>query len=303
MALEDMRTGLDLFDYVMKFGGQPGGSNDDFATTVKAALRKEYWGVLQKHRWWWAMPQRPGTLAIEAKQAVTASSISGVTVTLSSPIATSQVTKKFTLDNSLVPYRIIAHTAGTNALTLDATYSEEQTSGRGMIFQDEYQGATDCLKPWGPFRARNDFSYIVDLIQYVEFENQFGWGRLSGASTLTHGTLFAGEQDAATGRMKQIYRFNAISERAFVLEFPYTRFHNIDFSGNIATDCMLIPEPDRWVVAELALWTLWRNKNNNLADSAHIKATKKLEEMEAVHLSMETRTSLFTRPNHSIASR
>lgn len=303
MALEDMRTGLDLFDYVMMFGGQPGGANDDFATTVKAALRKEYWDLLQKHRWWWAAPQRPATISIEATQSVTVNSIVGVTLTLSASIATSQANKKIMLDANMVPYRIIAHTAGTAIFTLDASYSEDQTSGRATIYQDEYAGATDCLKPWGPFRSRTDANYLVDLIPYVEFENKFGWGRVGTGRQITHGTLYAARQDPATGRMQQIYRFNAVSDRAFVLEFPYTIYHNIDFSGTIATDCPLVPETDRWVIAEMALWTLWRNKNNNLADSAHIKASKKLEDMEAIHLSMETRTGLFSRQNHSVAAR
>lgn len=301
--LEDMRTGADLFDYVMMFGGQPGGSNDDFATTVKAAIRKEYWDLMQKHRWWWAAPQRPATITVEANRAVTISTIAGVTVTLSVPISTSQAGKKIMLDANLVPYRIVTHTAGTNVCTLDAEYAEDQTSGRATIYQDEYAGAIDCLKPWGPFRSRTDANYLVDLIPYVEFENKFGWGRVTHGHQITHGTLYAARQDPVTGRMQQIYRFNATSDRRFVLEFPYTVYHNIDFSGTIATDCPLVPETDRWVIAEMALWTLWRNKNNNLADSAFLKASKKIESMETAHLSMETRTGLFARQNHSIAAR
>lgn len=302
MSLENMRTGLDLFDYVMSFGGQPGGMNDDFATTVKAAIRKEYWDLLQKHRWWWAAPQRPATISIEATQSVTVSTIVGVTLTLSNSIATSQVNKKIMLDANLVPYRIVAHTANTAVCTLDAAYAESQTSGRATIYQDEYAGTVECLKPWGPFRSRTDANYIVDLLPYVEFENRFGWGRVTMGSQLTHGTLYAAQQDPSTGKMQQVFRFNAVSDRRFVLEYPYTRFHDIDFGGG-TTDWPLVPEPDRWVIAEMALWTLWRNKDNKLADSAFIKANKKIEDMEAQHLSIETRLGLFSRQNHSTAAR
>lgn len=303
MALQNMRTGKDLFDYVMMFGGQVGGSNDDFASTVEAAIRKEYWDLLQKNRWWWATPQQPATITIEAAQAVSISTIVDVTVTLSNTIATSQAGKKIMHDTNLVPYRIVTHTAGSNVLMLDAGYAEDQLSGRATIYQDEYAGSVDCLKPWGPFRSRTDANYLVDLIPYVEFENKFGWGRVTHGHQITHGTLYGAKQDPATGRMRQIYRFNAVSDRRFVLEFPYTVFHDIDFSGSLSTDCPLVPEPDRWVLAEMALWTLWRNKNNNLADSAHLKATKKIESMETAHLAMETRTGLFSRQNHSIAAR
>ena len=302
MSLENMRTGLDLFDYVMSFGGQPGGMNDDFATTVKAAIRKEYWDLLQKHRWWWAIPQRPATLSIVATQGVTVSTVVGATLTLSNVIATSQADKKIMLDANLVAYRIIAHTANTAVLTLDADWAESQTSGRATIYQDEYALSTDVLKPWGPFRSRTDANYIIDLIPYVEFENRFGWGRTTVGQNISHGTLYAAQQDPATGRMQGVIRFNAVSDRRFILECPYTRFHDLDFTGGV-NDWPLVPEPDRWVVAEMALWTLWRNKDNKLADSAFIKANKKIEDMEVQHLSIETRAGLFARQNHSVAAR
>ena len=302
MPLEDMRTGEDLFAYVMSYGGQPGGSNDDFAAVVKGAVRKGDWDLLQRARWWWAAPQRPATISIEATRAVSVSSTAGVTLTLSQVIATSQVGKKIMLDASLVPYRIVAHTANTNVCTLDAEYSEEQTSGRATIFQDEYAGTVECLKPWGPFRSRTDANYIVDLIPYVEYENKYGWNRTVTGQQISKGTLYAGQQDPATGKMQQVFRFNAVSDRRFVLEYPYTRSHNIDFNGGV-NDYPLVPEEDRWVIGEMALWTLWRNKNNQLADSAFIKADRKIQAMEAQHLSIETRLGLFSRMNHSVAAR
>lgn len=303
MALEDMRTGLDLFNYVMTFGGQEGGMNDDYAATVKACLRKEYAEFLQMHKWWFGLARRPAVLAIQPLQTVTAVTISGATVTLSSVIATSQADNKFCLQADGIPYRVISHTAGTNTLTLDTTYVEAQRSGAAWIYQDEYLAPSDCMKPWGPLRSRSNYQHIVDLLPDKQYDELYGSWRLFGPRPVAAGKIGAGYQDPLTGQMQHVLTFAPLSDQALTLEFQYTKRVTLDFSGSLATDAPVLPEEDRWVLAEKALWTLWRNKNDDLADSAELKAQKKIETMLSHHLPIETRAGFYARANHNLGAR
>jgi len=300
MPLEDLQTGLDLFDYVLKMGNQPGGASDDYAQEVKAIVRKEYWDLLQLERWWWATPQQPGIITVKKKTDVLVSTISGSTVTLSAVLSPSQANAKFAMQSNSVMYRVSAHTSGTNVLTLDAEYVDTPTSGSAWVFFDEHLMPETCLKPWGPLRLRSVRNHTVDLLPYSEYESRFGWTLVHPGNTITAGTLVSGKQSAVTGDMQQIARFAGFTDQSMVLEFPYTQFHNLDFTGTIATDSPRIPRTDRWVIAEKALWTLWRNKNDKLADSAELKARNKIDEMRQFHLGMATRERFHVAPNHSL---
>ena len=162
MGEADFVTGQDLRDFVLSHGHQTVASTDDYATIVEGSVLKAYWDFIQLEPWWFSMASRPGILNIEASQDVTVNSISGTTVTLSANITATQIFKRFALKSNQVAYRIAAHTGGTAALTLDAPYVETETSGPGVIFQDEYAMASDALKPWGPMDVRSSFQWKVD---------------------------------------------------------------------------------------------------------------------------------------------
>jgi hypothetical protein len=303
MALEDLKTGLDLFDYVLSFGGQAGGVNDDYATHVKAAIRQAYWDFLQKHSWWFARAARPLTLSIQAKQKVTVQAIAGNVVTLTAALATSQADKKLALESNGVPYIITTHVAGTNQLTLDAAYVETPSAGAAVIFQDEYVLPATCLKPWGPLKSRGLYEHHVDLLLEREWKHRYDWKILAGVGPVESAYVVRGKVDATTGLIAPVVRVAPWGDVAMVLEGEYTEFHDLDFSGNAASDSPKLPRPDRWVLGERALFTLWRNKNNTLADSAELRAQRKEDEMERVHLGMASRDNLYVRHQHSVGAR
>lgn len=303
MSLEELKTGKDLFDYVLSCGGQPGGTGDDYAPQVMAAIRQAYWDFLQLHPWWFARAGRPMAISIQAKQAVTVQSITGSTVTLTASIATSQLNKKLAINANGVPYVIAAHTAGTAILTLDAAYVETPASGASIIFQDEYVCPATCLKPWGPLHARGPLERHVDILVEREWKHRYEWKTLSGTGPVEAAYVVRGQIDAATGLIAPVLRVAPWGDIAMVLDGEYTEFHDLDFSGAVATDSPKLPRPDRWVIAERALFTLWRNKNNTLADSAELKAQKKQDEMEMAHLSMASRENMYVRSQFSVGSR
>ena len=303
MALEDLRTGLDLFNYVLSFGGQGGGINDDYATHVKAAIRQAYWDLLQKHPWWFARAARPLAISVQARQQVSVSTIVGNTVTLSAAIATSQADKKFVLEANGVPYWITGHTAGTATLTLDAAYVETPATGSAVVVQDEYSLPATCLKPWGPLKSRGLYEHHVDILLEREWKHRYDWKLLGSSGPVQAAYLARGKQDSVMGLMSQVLRVAPWGDVAMVLEAEYSEFHDLDFSGSLATDSPRLPWADRWILGERALFTLWRNKNNTLADSAELRAQKKEDEMQVVHLGMASRENLYVRPQHSIGAR
>ena len=302
MALEDLQTGRDLFDYVLNFGGQPGGANDEYAAHVKAAIREAYWDFLALHNWWFARAPRPLALSLQPAAQVTVSSISGQTVNLSGPISTSQAGKKFALQVNHIPYRITAHTAGTAVLTLDAEYAETETSGLAWVYQDELSTPADCRKIFGPFRSRTQWDQVVDIIPEREFEQTY-WNNVVGNGRVEAARLVRGTIDGTTYDVSPVLQFAPYPDYKVVLEAEYLQFHNLDFSGNVATDSPRLPRPDRWVLAERALFVLWRNKNNTLADSAELRASRKQAEMERMHLTMTSKERMFVTRNNRVTVR
>lgn len=295
MPIEDMVFGLDLLKYTLSFGGQSESTSDDYATQVKAAIRSTYWGILALEPWSFALASSPGVISTIAKQSVSVSSISGTTVTLSDTIAATMVGRKFYMTSNQAVYRISAHTAGTATLTLDATYVETETSGAGAIFQDEYALNSNCMRLWAPLRLRGGLKGEVDLINDKEFEATYGGTWVSSVGF----TEAAREvrQDSSGNKQIQLAPWSA---NAINIEYDYTEFHNLDFTGAGSGDTPKLRKEDRWVIAERALFTLFRNKNDNLADSAWLKSDKKLDEMRTVHLYKAGKNRLWARAGNSL---
>lgn len=275
MSLEDLAFGKDLLFYVLKFAGQSASTTDDYADQAKAAIRSNYWELLCLEKWPFAMASSPGVITTVAKSAVTVSSISGSTITLSATIAASMAGRKFYVDSNQAVYRISAHTAGTGTLTLDATYVETETSGAGTIYQDEYALNSNCMKVWSPISLRGQFEGGIDIISPDLFKAKYGVGQTSAIGVTDAATII---RNNSSGNMQ--IQIAPWSEDRINIEYDYTEFADLDFSGAGSADTPKLRKEDRWVVAEFALFTVFRNKDDTLADSAYIRAHRKLEEMK-----------------------
>ena len=294
MALEDFTYGLDLLYYVLKSGSQNAATSDRYAADVKAAIRKEYWEILCLEPWNFALASSPGVITTVAAQDVTVSSISGATVTLSATIATSQAGRKFYLDANQSMYRISAHTAGTATLTLDATYVEDQTSGAATIFQDEYSLASTAMRVWDPLYLRGQFEGELPIIGIKEFKARDG----------QHISVM-GPPEAATEIRRDSSGYMRLqlapwSEDRVNIEYDYTVFHDLDFTGAGAGDTPKLPREDRWIIGERALWTLFRNKDDSLADSAWKRAEAGINSLRDKNLK-RGRSRLWSRSGNSLS--
>ena len=297
MALEDLVTGQDLLYYALAHGGQSSSTQDDYASIVKAAIRKNYYEILLLEPWLFALNPTPGTIATVANQSVTVDSITDDDVTLSATIATSMAGRKFYLDNDQTVYRIPAHTAGTNLLTLDADFVETTTSGPATIFQDEYDLHANAMVIWGPLSLRGNAEQEIEVIGDRQFKaryNNGNWG-VSGPPE------YAREIAYSTDGAKRIQLAPSQSERV-VIEYDYTRFHDLDFSGTDPDDTPRIPQANRWVIAERALWDLLRVKNNDLAAAAWNRAEDHLNVMRTRYLPGGSRPKAWVRFRNNLGS-
>src|SRR3990167_122276 len=182
MASEDLITGKDVLQAVLLDGGESSSVTGDYATDCKRFVRETYWSILGHERWPWALSPTPWIITTLAKQDVTVVSISSATpaiVTLSATIATSQAGMKFCLNGEQSVYRIAAHTAATDTLTLDAKYVETVTSGSAVLYQDEYAYPSTILKAWDPFTPRGWQWEPIKLWEKPRFEARYpkgSWG-------------------------------------------------------------------------------------------------------------------------------
>lgn len=297
MALEDLQYGQDLFYYAMKHGGQSSSTSDDYADVVKAAIRKNYYEILEMEPWLFSLNPTPGTIATVATQSVTINSITTDQVTLSASIATSQAGRKIYLNHEQAVYRIASHTAGTAILTLDVEWVEPSTSGAATIFQDEYDLHANALVLWGPMNIRGNSDNEIELIGERQFKARFS----NGDWAVNGPPEYAREIAYGSSRTRRIQIAPSQPERC-VIEYDYTQFHTLDFTGGGSGDTPLLPLANRWVIAERALWDLLRVKNNDLAAAAWNRAEDHLSVMRTRHLPRESRPKSWVRFRNNLGA-
>jgi len=254
---EDLITGRDLLFATLTECQRSASEADEYAVDTKRYIREAYWKILPANRWEWALSSTPGVITTVAKVTGSVNSISSATVTLSASITDSMTGRKFYMDANQGVYRISAHTAGTATLTLDGSYVETETSGPFTIYQDEYSVSSDVLKVWDPFQVRGQWWQEVPILDKPIFENFFGKGWSAGPAPLQAATEV--QRDTNGGRT---FRFGPWSETAVSVEYDYTKFDDLDFSGVAATDTPKVPRPHRHSIVELAASKLWRHLDN-----------------------------------------
>ena len=123
-----------------------GGSASDYLAAAKRYVMRAYYDTITAYPFPKSLSSPPGIINTLDKVTGTATvTKSNTSVTLGATVAVSLTGRKFFIDNEGVLYRVSAHTAGTDAVTLDATYKEDSGTGAFTVYQDEYDLASDCL--------------------------------------------------------------------------------------------------------------------------------------------------------------
>lgn len=282
MATADLITGQDIANAVMQDVGELStvGMGADYDSEIQRYVRMAYWKVLGHARFPWALSRTPGVITTEAASDVTVLSIAGATVTLSAVIATSKTSFKFYLNANNAVYRVSAHTAGTDTLTLDGTYVQTETGGPAKLYKDEYQTPDDVLKVWDPFEVRGQWWQQIPILDKPIFELQYGKGWSAGPAPYEAAAEV--HWDETTGYRQ--YRFAPWSEDAVSLEFDYAKRHDLTFDGVATTDTPRVPREYRHVIVKLANYHAFLIKDDTKADQAFLHADRILEDMVNIYV-------------------
>lgn len=263
--------GQDLLQDVLFRGGELTaltGQTSDYLTRCKQYIQRAYEDILSFAPWPWTMKSPPGILNVFAKETNTVTITQGNTsATLGTSIASSVSGWWIQVDAKLIPYRIITHTAGTTALTIDATYKESSASASACtLWKDEYDLASDCLKPWRAWDRNNPY-HEINIIQPSEMLHRHTSRYLSSSSTFSI---------TVVGNNKvRIVPWPEIDD--ITIEYDYTVKPTSDLTFDKATtDVPLVPLVDRHVIADAALVLLMIDKNDLRASEIASLVTNKL---------------------------
>src|SRR3990167_2765861 len=126
---------------------EPTTSDGDFYTAGQRALIRAHHDLANRHPWYWLRAYPPGsfvtTAAITSLTITVASTGTSVAGTLSATYATSLANFKLLPTGKNWYARVTSHTAGTNAVTLDAVPETLAAGSAISIVRDEYQLAAD----------------------------------------------------------------------------------------------------------------------------------------------------------------
>lgn len=266
--------GQDILQDILWRAGEPNvltGATSDYLTVAKQYIQRAYNDLLGYAPWPWALKHPPGVLSVLAKKTNTATIAQDATsVTLGTSIATSVAEWWLIVDSELIPYRIVAHTAGTTALTLDAAYQETaQTAGACTIFKDEYDLASDCHKIWTAWDRNNPTNTIM-IVQRGELFDR-------NPSRYVTGSIVT--EMAVIG--DNLVRITPTPEtNDITIEYNYTVKPASDLTFDEASgDTPLVPLVDRHVIADAALVLLMLDKNDQRAGETAQMVQNKLDMM------------------------
>ena len=299
MGAADFLTGLDLLKAVQLDTSEAAdGTSGEYATEFQGYINRAYWEILGKDRWPWALSPTQGTLVSVAAVRVTASSISGTTVTLSATLTPSMAGRKIYNDSNNAVYRISAHTSGTDTLTLDAEYVEAETTGALTIYQDEYLVDATVLKIWDPMQVRGQWWQEVTGLSKPKFETQYGKGWSAGPAPVEAFTEVHWDYTGGTGTRR--IRFGPWSEDRFVVEYDYAQLHTLTFDGVASTDTPRVPREFRQVIVDLAKYYAFLLKDETKTDAAFLNSNRLYQQMVDQYLP-EQHGQFYTRPRHSVS--
>lgn len=242
--------GLDILTDVLFRGGENSGS--DYEDACKRYIWRAYIDMLRVKPWTSALKDPPGVINTLDEETGTATITSGsASVTLAASIAVSMTGRKFKIDDESVVYRISAHTTGTTAITLDATYKEDSvTAGAFTIFEDEYDLASDCLIPWRLW-SRQHPNHIVHPVDEANLHEHYPNRTVTGM--VERASIIGGRR----------IRISPRPESAETLEYAYTPIPSeFDYAGSDSGDTPIVALDERPIIADIALAWLMFDKND-----------------------------------------
>lgn len=266
-------TGQDILRNILRRGGdilptETSETDADHLIDVKLYINAAYWEICALKPWRWCRRRKQFASVAETTGSVT--SISGATVTLSATVATSMAGRKFYLDSDAIPHRISAHTAGTDTLTLETSYTGSEEDGTYTIFQDEIDtGQTDILA----YPMIIELHWGDQLIVVPEGELLKNYPRNIFGTTRAQYAAFISDADIRIAPWTK-------DARLFEVIYNY-RPSALTFDGDSGTDTPIVPQDSRIAIAQRALAKMYADKRDQRLELVQKEMDETLARMSA----------------------
>ena len=270
--MANLRTSADLKANILFRAGEPTDGTSDFDAAALIYLNRAYqilWmGGAEfvpniQEDWWWLRKSRPGILTIQP--AIDSSKVSvshgSANITFSSapsPAIDLSLASGwfFKTKNQADVFRVLTHTSGTTAATLDSVYTGTTATGASyLLFKAEYVLATDVLKIESPMRTYQDNLSEIDGVALSALERDYPLNNIQAG--VPRRFAFVGERKVRFSHTGPSTTGNLIRSEYDYLQRP------ADLTD--ATGEPLVPMAYRKTLSDLALTFLHMDKNDDRA--------------------------------------
>lgn len=207
--------------------------------------------------WWWLRSPNPGVITLDpvidsGTVSVTNNSTSA---TLSATQATSMAGRFFKIDGDQDVFKISAHTAGTDALTLDSPYTgDTNTAASYKLMKTIYTLASDLLSLVGPIRGYRDRETHIDHMSAQEMDSY--WPLTDLQSGMPQNFSFLGETT-----IRFSHYGGKTSTEYIRLDYEYL-IKPADLTDS-ASEEPVVPIEYRHILSDAVLFFLQRLKEDN----------------------------------------
>jgi hypothetical protein len=291
-------TGEDILRNVLSRADELEIGVADREEEAKTYIQAAYISVLSEgFAWPFARKTPPGTLTTNAIREVTATLTAGSSAYTftDAPAGINLAGRKVWFDGDDVVYRISTHDTGTQAGIFDGIFLSASGSYTGHVFQDEYNLASDFLRPVShKFLRPGDGLGMVELIGLDELEGRSDRSQTWQGSNNPEYAAFIGN------RRIKLWPWTSESKRYTY----YYIFHPgiLTFDGVVSTDTPIIePAEDRVVLSLMAVGNLLIDKNDDRANIFLDAAVAKINSMKRLHQA-KSRARVWVMPGNNVAT-
>ena len=298
----------DLVNDILFRAGEPTDGTSDFEAAALRYLNRAYQIVWMgggefdpsiQEEWWWLRKARPGILTLEPKI-----SAGTVRVTNNSASITFSAAPSPKIDASLASgwffrvtdhpdiFRILTHTSGSTAATLDSRYTGPTATAKSYTaFKLQYPLATDVMRPISPMRVYQDSRDEIEGRDLVAMERDWPLRLVEGGVPRVFAPV-----------AERVVRFShlggASGTKLIRVEYEYLR-QPADLT-NSGSEEPLVPRQFRRVLSDLGAFLLFEDKNDTRSVKAAALARTGLQAMSREH---RRRMVAWSRTNAQILPR
>ena len=298
----------DLLTDVLFRVGEPTDNTSDYQATALQYLNRAYqilwtggaeFDESLNEEWWWLRKRPPGVLTLQPKietgtVQVTNGSASIVFSSAPDPALDASTASGWFIKVADHPdvFRISTHTSGSTNATLNSVYTGPTATAKPYtLVKLEYPLATDVLRLYAPMRVQQGDRAEIEAVESAALDRDYPLAQLQGGVPRVFAPV--GERT-----VRFSHAGGASGTHLIRAEYDYLRQPADLTSGG--SEEPLVPRPYRKLLADMATFYIFLDKNDSKAEGAGRIAQGSLRAM--AH-EQRRRTQIASRTNGHIVPR